>query len=113
MWRPEAMGASVRPMQSEASGPQEAATSKRLVRAGLMGLSGGLLLGGLALLALGLYTRMVPVDCLDLSDVQCGFTRDASVSMGRFQTLMGAGLLALGIAGILLLRPPKAPPPTA
>ena len=74
MWRPEAMGASVRPMQSEASGPQEAATSKRLVRAGLMGLSGGLLLGGLALLALGLYTRMVPVDCLDLSDVQCGFT---------------------------------------
>jgi hypothetical protein len=87
--------------------------SRRLLRAALMGLSGGLLFGGLALLAVGLYTRLISADCTDLSQVQCGAAQEASVEMGRFQALMGAGLLALGIAGIILLRRPAASTPEA
>ncbi len=74
-----------------------------------MGLCGGLLFGGFALVALGLYTRLVTPDCTDLSQVQCGASREASVEIGRVQALMGSGLLALGIAGVILLRRPLAP----
>ncbi|ATB31476.1 hypothetical protein [Melittangium boletus] len=98
-------------MQSEAKNAQDTGAARGLLRAALLGLSGGMLLGGLALLIIGLYTRVAPVDCTDLSNVQCGFARDAAVEMGRFQSLMGAGLLALGIAGgVLLARPKKSTP---
>jgi len=100
-------------MQPEAKSAQEPGASRGLLRAALMGLSGGMLLGGIALLIVGLYTRVAPMDCTDLSEVQCGFAREASVEMGRFQSLMGAGLLALGIAGVVLLVRPKAGTPAS
>jgi hypothetical protein len=73
-------------------------------RAALLGLSGGMLLGGIFLLVQGLRTRLSPPDCTGLSEVECGFMRETSVDVGRMQTVTGAALLALGAAVVVLLR---------
>jgi hypothetical protein len=73
-------------------------------RAALLGLSGGMLLGGIFLLVQGLRTRLSPPDCSGLSEVECGFLRNTTVEVGRMQTVAGAALLALGIAVVVLLR---------
>jgi hypothetical protein len=75
-----------------------------VTRAALLGLSGGLLLGGLFLLVQGLRMRLSPPNCGGLSEVECGFMRDTTVEVGRMQTVAGAALLALGIAVVVLLR---------
>lgn len=75
-----------------------------MTRAALLGLCGGMVLGGLFLLVRGLWTRLSPTDCMGLSEVECGFMRDTSVEVGRMQTVVGAALLALGIAVVVLLR---------
>jgi hypothetical protein len=73
-------------------------------RAALLGLCGGAMLGGLILLIVGLKTRLSPPDCAGLSEMECGFIRDTSVEVGRMQTVVGASLLALGAAVIVLVR---------
>ena len=72
-------------------------------RAALLGLCGGMLLGGLFLLVQGLRTRLAPLDCVDLSEVECGFLQQTAVEVGRMQTVSGAALLALGIAVVVLV----------
>jgi hypothetical protein len=96
-------------MQREARNTPGQASTKGLLRAALLGLSGGLLLGGLFLAGIGLMTRLSPVECTDLSEEECAFTRDTSMEMGRVQGLSGAALLALGLATAVLVlrtRPP-------
>lgn len=73
-------------------------------RAALLGLSGGMLLGGLFLLVRGLWTRLSPPNCVGLSEMECAFMRNTTVEVGRMQTVAGAALLALGVAVVVLLR---------
>jgi hypothetical protein len=73
-------------------------------RAAILGLCGGMLLGGLFLLAQGLRTRLAPADCQDLSEVECGFMQETALEVGRMQTVSGAALLALGAAVVVLVR---------
>ncbi|AKJ01158.1 hypothetical protein ATI61_114132 [Archangium gephyra] len=85
----------------ESKAPQGA---EGLTRAALLGLCGGILLGGLFLLGVGLKTHLSPADCTGMSEMECGFRRDADQEMGRLQLIMGSGLLALGAAVVVLLR---------
>ncbi|WP_324961528.1 hypothetical protein [Archangium sp.] len=75
-----------------------------MTRAALLGLCGGLLLGGLFLLGVGLKTHLSPADCTGLSEMECGFTREAAQEMGRRQVIVGAALMALGAAVVVLVR---------
>ena len=75
-----------------------------VTRAALLGLSGGLLLGGLFLLGVGLKTRFSPANCTDLSEIECGFAREAALEMSRMQTISGAALLSLAAAMVVLVR---------
>lgn len=110
-------------MAHEAPGPQGPTSAGGVLRAALLGLSGGLLLGGLFLLVLGLKVRISPPDCASLSVLDCGIEREIATDMGRLQSVSGAALLALGVAIIMLLRsrpppsaasgPPSTPPPSA
>ncbi|HYO72143.1 MAG TPA: hypothetical protein VEU33_39330 [Archangium sp.] len=94
-------------MQHEATDTKGPKSAERLTRAALLGLCGGILLGGLFLLGVGLKTRLSPADCTGLSEMECSFKRDAEQEMGRLQVIMGSGLLALGAAVVVLLRPPR------
>ncbi|QRN95335.1 hypothetical protein JRI60_40705 [Archangium violaceum] len=73
-------------------------------RAALLGLCGGMMLGGLFLLIQGLRTRLAPADCADLSEMECGFMRDTAIEVGRTQSVVGAALLALAVAVVVLMR---------
>jgi hypothetical protein len=73
-------------------------------RAALLGLSGGMMLGGLFLLIQGLRTRLAPADCAGLSEMECGFMRDTAIEVGRTQSVAGAALLALAVAVVVLMR---------
>ena len=75
-----------------------------VVRAAILGLCGGMLLGGIFLLVQGLRTRLTPTDCVGLSEVECSFMRDTAIEVGRMQTVAGAALLALGAAVVVLMR---------
>ncbi|RKH13069.1 hypothetical protein D7V97_06785 [Corallococcus sp. CA053C] len=84
-----------------------------LLRAASLGLVAGLLLGGLALLALGVKGVFVPADCAGLSPPECQLNRETDRDLGRVQTLSGGALVALGSALFALTRPrpPDAPEP--
>lgn len=99
-------------MQRDASNTQGPSSAQRLIRAALLGLSGGLLLGGLFLASTGLVTRLKPADCLELSEEECTFVQDTAREMGRVQLLSGAALLALGLATVVLVLRPKSPSST-
>jgi hypothetical protein len=73
-------------------------------RAAILGLCGGMLLGGLFLLVQGIRTRMIPADCSDLSELECGVMQETATEVGRMQTVAGAALLALGAAVVVLMR---------
>lgn len=96
-------------MQHEGTDAKGAKNAAGLTRAALLGLCGGILLGGLFLLGVGLKTRLSPADCTDLSELECSFKRDAEREMSRMQIIMGSGLLALGAAVVVLLRPKARP----
>jgi hypothetical protein len=96
-------------MQREARNTQGQASARKLLRAALLGLSGGLLLGGLFLAGTGFLTRMKPVDCMDMSEEECTFLQESAREMGRVQGLSGASLLALGLATAVLVLRPKSP----
>jgi hypothetical protein len=70
-----------------------------------------MLLGGLLLLGQGLRTRLAPMDCQELSEVECGFIRQTAEEVGRMQTVAGAALLALGAAVVVLVRSRARPSP--
>ncbi|HEX8824752.1 MAG TPA: hypothetical protein VF794_32835 [Archangium sp.] len=91
-------------MQHEAKDSRPSGGASGLTRAALLGLCGGLLLGGLFLLVQGLRARMAPMDCQDLSEVECGFIQQTAEEVGRMQTVAGAALLALGCAVVVLVR---------
>lgn len=91
-------------MQHEGTDTKRPASSGNVTRAALLGLCGGMLLGGLLLLGMGLKTRMTPPDCTDLSELDCGTTREADQDLGRMQLLSGAALLSLGAAVVVLVR---------
>ncbi|ATB36655.1 hypothetical protein CYFUS_002070 [Cystobacter fuscus] len=96
-------------MQRQARNTQGPPGARGLLRAALLGLSGGLLLGGLFLAVTGLVTRFKPADCVELSEEECTFMRDTAREMGRVQGLSGAALLALGLATAVLVLRPKSP----
>lgn len=80
-------------------------------RSAALGLCGGLLLGGLGLLAAGLRALLFSVDCSGLSGPECELLQQATHEVGRTQSLVGGALTALGASLIVLLRPrPPAPP---
>ncbi|WP_338869774.1 hypothetical protein [Myxococcus stipitatus] len=83
-----------------------------LPRAALLGLSGGLLLGGLGLLALGVRGVFGTPDCTGLSGPECELIRQATQEMGRVQTRFGGALVALGAALFVLLRRWRPSPPS-
>ncbi|MGZ3459130.1 MAG: hypothetical protein ACXU86_11580 [Archangium sp.] len=93
--------------RTDAKGPGGSAA---ITRAALLGLCGGMLLGGLFLLGVGLKARLSPADCTGLSEMECSFMRDAALEMGRLQGVMGAALLALGAAVVVLVMRSKARP---
>jgi hypothetical protein len=96
-------------MQHEGTDIKRPASAGNVTRAALLGLCGGVLLGGLLLLGLGLKTRMTPTDCTDLSELECGTTREADQDLSRMQLLSGAALLALGAAVVVLVRSKGSP----
>jgi hypothetical protein len=69
-----------------------------------------MLLGGLLLIVQGLRTRLAPADCVGMSEVECGFLRESAIQLGRTQTVVGAALLALGAAVVVLVRSRARPP---
>ncbi|HEY0095570.1 MAG TPA: hypothetical protein VGB96_14660, partial [Archangium sp.] len=73
---------------------------------------GGMVLGGLFLLVQGLRTRLAPLDCVDISELECGILQQTAVEVGRMQTVSGAALLALGLAVGVLMRSRARPTPT-
>src|SRR5687768_14493195 len=91
-------------MQHEAKDSRPSGGLGGVARAALLGLCGGMLLGGLFLLVVGLRTRLAPMDCADLSEVECGFMQQTALEVGRMQTVAGAALLALGAAVVVLVR---------
>jgi hypothetical protein len=91
-------------MQHEGTDIKGPRSAEALTRAALLGLCGGLLLGGLFLLGMGLKTHLSPADCTDLSEMECGFTREAAREMGSRQTIVGAALMSLGAAVVVLVR---------
>ena len=101
-----------RPRRCYASRSMSSLPSSRgatLLRAASLGLVAGLLLGGLALLALGVRGVFLPRDCAGLSLPECQFEQETARDLGRVQTLSGGALIALGSALFALTRP-RAPP---
>ncbi|WP_223642758.1 hypothetical protein [Corallococcus sp. EGB] len=86
-----------------------------ILRAAALGLMAGLLLGGLALLGLGVKPLFAPADCTGLSGQECQLIREAERDLGRVQTLCGGALVALGAALFALTRPrpPGDTPPSS
>lgn len=85
-----------------------------LPRAAALGLAGGLLLGGLGLFAAGLRGLFGTLECTGLSGPECELLQQATHELGRFQSLAGGALVALGSALFVLVRrrppvPPEAP----
>ncbi|WNG39547.1 hypothetical protein F0U60_42025 [Archangium minus] len=91
-------------MQHEGTDTKGRVALAGVTRAALLGLSGGLLLGGLFLLGVGLKTRFSSADCTGLSEIECSFAQEAALEMSRMQTISGAALLSLAIAVVVLLR---------
>ena len=90
---------------------QPSSRGAALLRAASLGLVAGLLLGGLALLALGVRGVFFPGDCAGLSDPECQFEQETGRDLGRRQTLAGGALIALGSALFALTRPRDPPEP--
>lgn len=80
------------------------------LRAAVLGLCGGMLLGGVGMLAAGLRARFLGPDCAGLSGPECELLQQAARDVGRFQTLVGGALIALAAALVVLARP-RSPPP--
>lgn len=80
-------------------------------RSAMLGLCGGLLLGGLGLLAVGLRALLGTVDCAGLSGPECELLQSATREVGRVQALGGGALTALGASLFVLLRPRTPEPP--
>ncbi|WP_426749421.1 hypothetical protein [Myxococcus sp. Y35] len=80
-----------------------------LGRSAATGLFGGLLLGGLGLLAVGLGNRFMAVDCEGLTGPECKLLEDATREVGRAQALGGGALTALAASLFVLFRP-RLPP---
>ena len=78
-------------------------SARALLRAALLGLSGGLLIGGVALLGLGLLSRLAPRPCEAFSEEECTIQQESQQEMGRVQGMSGAALLALGISVTILV----------
>ena len=91
-------------MQHEGTDAKSPKSAAGLTRAALLGLTGGILVGGLFLLGVGLKTRLSPADCTGLSEMECSFMREAALELSRMQVIVGSGLLALGAAVVVLLR---------
>ncbi|OJH37637.1 hypothetical protein [Cystobacter ferrugineus] len=96
-------------MQREARNTPAPPSARGLLRAALLGLSGGLLLGGLFLAGNGIVTRMKPADCTELPEEECALMRESAQEMGRVQGMSGAALLALGLATAVLVLRSKSP----
>jgi hypothetical protein len=82
-----------------------------LGRAAFLGLSAGLVIGGLYLLFLGLRGLFSKPDCARLSELECDFALEAATHVGRVQTLCGGALVALALSLFVLVRPYLSPRP--
>lgn len=91
-------------MQHEGTDTKGQGSTGSVARAALLGLCGGMLLGGLFLMGVGLKTRLTPTDCTDLSEMDCGISREADQDMGRMQLVSGAALLSLAAAVVVMVR---------
>ncbi|QQR45808.1 MULTISPECIES: hypothetical protein [Myxococcus] len=95
------------PSSPEPSSPQRPS----LGRSAATGLLGGLLLGGLGLLAVGLSNSFAAPSCDGLTGPECQLLTDATREVGRTQLLAGGALTALAASLFVLFRPrPPAPP---
>lgn len=81
----------------------------RLLRAAGLGLSGGLLIGGVTLLFLGLRRLLAPPDCGRLPKLECELLTETALEVGRVQGLCGGALVSLGLAVLVLLRSASRP----
>ncbi|NVJ13753.1 hypothetical protein [Myxococcus sp. AM010] len=95
------------PSSPEPSSPQRPS----LGRSAATGLSGGLLLGGLGLLAVGLSNSFTATGCAGLTSAECNLLTDATREVGRTQLLAGGALTALAASLFVLLRPRPPTPP--
>ena len=73
-------------------------------RGALVGLILGLLLGGVALLALGAIRVMRGFDCAGLTPEECALDREIAVSFARRQVWVGGALALMGIAVFMWTR---------
>jgi hypothetical protein len=76
-----------------------------VLRGILMGLVGGLLVGGLALLAFGADAMLRGPDCTGFTPEECALKRDIAVTFGRQQVRAGGALALMGLAVFMLARP--------
>ena len=101
-------------MRREATNTPAPSPAAGLLRAALLGLCAGALLGGIGLIGLGIFAFVRPMDCGDFAEEECAFTRDTARDMGRVQGVSGSALLALGLATAAFVsrgKTPAAPPP--
>jgi hypothetical protein len=76
-----------------------------LGRAAFFGLAMGMVVGGAALLVLGLRALFAPADCGLLTHNECELITAANAHVGKVQTICGGSLIALALALYVLLRP--------
>lgn len=75
--------------------------NSRLIRAITLGLTAGLIIGGLLLLWTGLRVRTDGIDCGGLPPAECDLELQVAVQFSRTQIGLGIGLSLLGIGGLL------------
>jgi hypothetical protein len=85
-------------------------SGKRILRAGLLGLCAGMLVGGFFLLIQGVRARHMAPDCPGYTELECALVREAASEVGRVQMISGGCLVALSAALGLVLRPRSAAP---
>ncbi|MCP3138905.1 hypothetical protein [Pyxidicoccus xibeiensis] len=85
---------------SEPSPPRRPAVG----RSAALGLSGGLLLGGVGLVVAGLRGLFAAVDCAGLTGPECDLITQATREVARLQLVSGGALTALAASLFVLLR---------
>jgi hypothetical protein len=81
------------------------AARPRFARAALAGFALACVVGGLYLLGVAGWGLFHPLDCAQLSALECTLQKEALRELARFQALAGGAFCLLGLALGSLLRP--------
>ena len=84
------------------------AQTSGVVRAALLGAGAAFVIGGAALIYLGIMAHYGLADCAELTNEECTFEHEGYKSVGRVQSIAGVAMFFLGLAVYVLFRRPPA-----